>query len=591
MIILGISAFFHDSAAAILVDGKIVAACQEERLSRKKHDNSFPILACEYCLKEAAIDISMVDHVVFYEKPFLKFERLLETAIYDAPYSYQRFLKAMPVWLGGRLNMERLIRKELKKQFNYKVPSIKFTEHHLSHAAISYFTSRYDDAAILVLDAVGEWATTSILYARNGIIQTIKEQHYPHSIGLLYSAFTYFLGFKVNSDEYKVMGLAPYGSVESAIVQRYIKIIKDEIVSICEDGAIILNMDHFSFHVKDRMIEEKKWEKLFGVKRRNKNEAIEQIHCDIACAIQFVTQEIGLRLAKEAKKLTNSKNLCISGGVALNCSMNGAIYEEKIFENIYVPVDPGDSGGAIGAALAFSMLNGEHVLHNNSAYLGPSYTNEEVLTAIKEASLRYEYKSTNDLYDIVSSEIEAGKIIGWFQGRLEFGPRALGNRSILGDPRLSDMKFRLNASIKFREAFRPFAPSILQEYVLEVFNQSIYSPYMMFITHIKENGRMEHKEKDLNSRISEVMSAYPAITHYDYSARPQTVMEEDNPIYYGLLKCFKDRTNCPLLVNTSFNVMGEPIVCSPTDAINTFLNSGIDVLVMNNYIIRKSYDK
>ena len=589
MIILGISAFFHDSAAAILVDGKIVAACQEERLSRKKHDNSFPVLACEYCLKEAGIDISEVDHVVFYEKPFLKFERLLETAIYDAPYSYQRFLKAMPVWLGGRLNMERLIKKELRKKFNYKVHSIGFVEHHLSHAACSYFTSGYEEAAILVIDAVGEWATTSIMRAHNGMIETIKEQHYPHSLGLLYSAFTYFLGFKVNSDEYKVMGLAPYGIVESVDVKQYVKIIKDNIVSIHDDGAITLNMEQFTFHIKEYMIDEKKWEKLFGVKRRNKNDSIEQVHCDIACAIQHITQEIGLKLAIEAQKLTKSKNLCISGGVALNCSMNGIIYEQQIFNSVYVPVDPGDSGGAIGAALAFAMLSGEHLSsENNTAYLGPSYSNKEVLSAIEQYSLKYDYKvDLNDLYNFVSSKIEEGKIIGWFQGRLEFGPRALGNRSILGDPRLSDMKFRLNASIKFRESFRPFAPSILQEYVLDIFNKDIYSPYMMFITHIQETERIDHKENDLDNRISEVMSAYPAITHYDYSARPQTVMEKDNPTYYGLLKYFNDRTKCPLLVNTSFNVMGEPIVCSPSDAINTFLNSGIDVLVMNNYIIQK----
>lgn len=592
MIILGISAFFHDSAAAILVNGKVIAACQEERLSRQKHDNKFPILACEYCLKEAKIDISEVDHVVFYEKPFLKFERILETAIYDAPYSYSRFLKAMPIWLGSRLNLERLIKKELKKKFKYKIDSVRFVEHHLSHAAMAYFTSGYSDAAILVLDAVGEWATTSIIHANNRTLKTIKEQHYPHSIGLLYSAFTYFLGFKVNSDEYKVMGLAPYGNVDSKNVRQYVKIIKDEIVLIHDDGAITLNMNNFTFHIRERMIDEHKWEKLFGIKKRNESEPIEQVHCDIACAIQYVTQEIGLKLAKEAQTLTNSKNLCISGGVALNCSMNGVIYDQQIFNNVYVPVDPGDSGGAIGAALAFAILNGENLLNNNSAYLGPSYTNEEILLAIKQHSLTYDYKTDiNDLYDSVSLDIEEGKIIGWFQGRVEFGPRALGNRSILGDPRLSDMKFRLNASIKFREAFRPFAPSVLQEHVSKVFNKDIYSPYMMFITHIHELNRIEHKETDLNNRISEVMSAYPAITHYDYSARPQTVKKEDNPIYYGLIKRFYDRTNCPLLVNTSFNVMGEPIVCSPTDAINTFLNSGIDTLVMNNYIIRKSHGK
>ena len=565
MKILGISAYYHDSSAALIVDDCVVAAAQEERFTRKKHDNSFPVEACKYCLAEAGINPDDLDAVVFYEKPFLKFERILVSQIVSFPKSLPMFLQAMPVWLKEKLNMRRTVTRQLKNTFGCKSPKIKFIEQHLSHAALAYYTSGFDEADILVLDAVGEWATTSIMKAIDGAIEVKSEQRYPDSIGFLYSAATQFLGFNVNSDEYKVMGLAPYGDMSSE-TEHFIQLIRERLVKVDLSGNITLNLEYFAFHYGDKMIRAKKWETLFGIRQREQFSKINQAHKNLALAFQTVTEEILLKIVKEHK---SSVNLCLCGGVILNCSANGKIRGSGIYEEVYVPFAPGDCGCSIGAALAYNLLCTGQRITNISPYLGPEFSNSEIKNILSSNELSFvEFRDNTELCDNVARLIDDEKIIGWFQGRMELGPRALGNRSILADARNPKMKDLVNSRIKFREGFRPFAPSVLDEYAQLLFGCDGSSPYMMFTYNVATNN-------------------LPAVTHVDSTARIQTVSEKDNPLYYLLLKCFHDQTGCPVLLNTSFNVMGEPIVCTPQDAINTFLKSGLDYLVIGNFIINK----
>lgn len=591
MIILGISAFFHDSAAALLIDGNIVAAAQEERFTRKKHDRSFPIEACNYCLSCFGLSIENIDTIVFYEKPLIKFERILETHIRYAPKGLATFIKTMPIWLKERFRMRSLIYKELKKKYGKgKCPPIKFIEHHLSHAALAYYTSPFEEASILVVDAVGEWATTSMLYGSGKQIKILKELHFPNSLGLLYSSFTQFLGFKVNSDEYKVMGMASYGNPDSQQTQKFVDIILSNLVTISSDGSFTLNDSYFTFQYGMKMIDVSVWEKLFNVNARIVDAKITQEHCNLAWAAQHVTARIMISLAKETKRCTGSNYLCIGGGTALNCSANGLILESKIFEDCYIPFDPGDSGGAIGSALAeyFSQVPQKDKC-SVSPYLGPSFE-KQIEDSLVKSGLKYQLYNENDLSDLVADYLATGNIIGWFQGRMEFGPRALGNRSILADPRPVDTKDKVNALIKFRESFRPFAPIVLEEYASSYFKTAgKKSPYMMFNFQVSESHRLDNVKDTvpLTEKISMPLSDIPAVTHIDYTSRIQTVNKIQNEKTYNLIISFYQKTGCPMLLNTSFNINGEPIVCSPFDAINTFKKSGIDYLVIGNYIINK----
>ena len=568
MKILGISAYYHDSSSALLVDGTVVSAAQEERFTRVKHDSSFPSNAIKFCLDYAGLKLDDIDVVVFYEKPFLKFERILTSQIATFPKSLPMFLKTTPIWLKDKLNMRKLISKELNAGFGCQPKNIKFVEHHLSHAAFAYCTSGYEDADVLVVDAVGEWSTTSIWHVRNGRFEIIKEQRFPDSIGMLYSAFTQFLGFKVNSDEYKVMGLAPYGNPNDDETQRFISLIQSEVLSEDEDFPI-LNLSYFAYPYGDRMIQTPKWEELFGINQRIKNDNITTSHMNLAYAIQFVIEAILVKIVKSMKTSSNCQNLCICGGVALNCVANGRLRKESIYKNIYVPFAPGDCGCCVGAALAYDKLVNNRSEYFVNPYTGPLYQEEEIVEVLNAKGLKYtSVDSVETLCQTSAKLISEGKIVGWFQGRMELGPRALGNRSILADARLVKMKDQVNARIKFREPFRPFAPSVLEEDAEAIFLNCHKSAYMMF--------------------TYPVISDYiPAVTHIDGSARVQTVSKEDNKLYYKLLKTFKTLTGCPVLLNTSFNVMGEPIVCSPEDAINTFKKSGLDYLIIGNFIVRK----
>lgn len=589
MKLLGISAYYHDSAAAIIIDDKIVAASQEERFSRTKHDKSFPILSCKYCLQESNLNISDLDYIVFYEKPIMKFDRLLESIIEHAPLSYKMYLKAMPIWLKDKLNMRSLIRKELRHEFGkFNVP-IRFIEHHWAHAASAFFTSGFEESAILVIDAVGEWSTTSLLYGNGNKIQTIKEQHFPDSIGLLYSAFTYYLGFKVNSDEYKVMGLAPYGHKESDDCKKFIKTITEKLVLINDDGRIQINKKAFCYQYGLTMVNCGIWEALFGLKRRHSKEPITQKHCNLALAIQLVTESIIQKLAITIKRITGSSNLCIAGGTALNCTVNGILLKSELFEHIYIPCSPGDAGGAIGAATGFSNIKAKTQIHfSSSPYTGPEYTNENILCVLESSLLDYVFIGDDaDFFRRVAYYIANQKVIGWFQGRMEFGPRALGNRSILADHRNPNMKKIINSSIKYRENFRPFAPTILEEATSDWFALKGNSPFMMFTVDVQPSLRKEVDIKDFTESINLELSSIPAVTHIGYSSRVQTINKKQNIRYYSLIKAFYEITGCPILLNTSFNVMGEPIVCSPKDAIHTFLHSGIDILAIGNYIVFK----
>ena len=570
MIIIGISAYYHDSAIALIIDGEVVAAVAEERLSRKKHDKSFPAKALSFCIRKANITLSDVDYFVFYEKPFVKFERILKTHIQYAPRGFTTFIKTLPIWLKERLNMSRTITKELNKINGRKQKwNIRYIPHHMSHAALAYHTSNYDDAAILIIDAVGEEATTSIFEARNGNIKLIKYQTFPNSVGLLYSAFTYYLGFKVNSDEYKVMGLAPYGNLCHPQTVKFISIIENLFVRIFDDGSIIINDKYFKFTYGLEMVDDKLWKGVLGIEKRKPNEKLNQSHMNLAAAIQFVIDKIILKLAVHVKSITNLDRLCVAGGCGLNCVTMGRLREKMIFKEVHLPFAPGDDGAAIGAAVYFDSLYKKGERYTISPYLGDEYSNENILEEInKVKSVKFEHVPDDLLYSRITDELCNGKIIGWFQGRMEFGPRALGNRSILADPRKIEMKDIVNSKVKFRESFRPFAPIVIQEKANQYFELT-RSPYMMLTTNVL-------KQEDI-----------PSVTHVDISARVQTVTDVENPRIYQLLKSFEKQTSCPILLNTSFNVMGEPIVASPHDALNTFINSGIDTLVINNFIIKK----
>ena len=591
--ILGISAFYHDSAAAIIIDGKIIAAAQEERFSRKKHDSSYPFHSIEFVLKKAKLKLSEINYITFYEKPFLKFERLLETYLAFAPKGFRSFSMSMPIWLREKLFQKKILFDKLKKHdknFN-DINKIHFSEHHLSHAASAFYPSPFTNAAVLTLDGVGEWATTTVAFGKDRDIEILKEIHFPHSIGLLYSAFTYYTGFKVNSGEYKVMGLAPYGK------PKFENLILDKLIDLKDDGTFRLNMEYFDYPTGLKMINDK-FSNLFGQEPRDpQKELLNQFHMDIASSIQSITEKIVLRLTKDIAKEYNQKNLCMAGGVALNCVTNGKILKEKIFENIWIQPAAGDAGGALGSALALwhKELKNERSSspkdEMKGTYLGPSFNDDEIERTLNDIGATYEKFSEDKLLEITSQELSKEKIIGWFQGKMEFGPRALGARSIIADPRSDKMQKTLNLKVKFRESFRPFAPSIIREDLSKWFELDCDSPYMLLVAGVHKSVRKEmtNEEKKLFGidKLNIKRSDIPAVTHVDYSARIQTVHEDTNPKYYRLLKKFKKITNCAVLVNTSFNVRSEPIVCTPQDAYRCFMGTDLDMLVCENFILYK----
>jgi len=591
--ILGISAFYHDSAASIIIDGEIVAAAQEERFSRKKHDARYPFNAVEYCLKEANLQLNQIDHIVFFEKPFLKFERLLETYLAFAPRGFKSFSLSMPIWLREKLFQKKFLFDNLKehnKEFN-DMEKISFSEHHYSHAASAFFPSPFNEAIVLTLDGVGEWATTTVAVGKGNELRMIKEIHFPHSLGLLYSAFTYYTGFKVNSGEYKVMGLAPYGE------PKYKKVILDNLIDLKEDGSFKLNMKYFNYATGLTMTNEK-FSNLFGQPARNpEEEKLTQFHMDIASSIQEVTEEIVLKIAKNISEEYNIKNLCLAGGVALNCVANGKILKKKYFNNIWIQPAAGDAGGALGAALAFwhQELDKPRTIFKDlmkGSYLGPKYNNNEIKVELNRLGAKFHLMSETDLYNKAANELANEKTIGWFQGRMEFGPRALGGRSIIADPRSKNMQKELNLKVKFRESFRPFAPSVLIEEASNWFQINTNSPYMLLVADIKKELQIPMSEENRKlfgiEKLNIKRSSIPAVTHIDYSARIQTVHKETNPRYYNLISKFNEITNCPVLVNTSFNVRGEPIVCSIEDAFNCFMGTNLDILICEDYFLYKS---
>src|SRR5216683_862222 len=595
MRILGISAFYHDSAAALVTDGRIVAAAQEERFSRRKHDARFPVNALRYCLDEAGIALDAVDHIVFYDKPFLKFERLLETYLAFAPRGFRSFRMALPLWLKEKLFQKRLLRQELEKL----APDgdweerLLFAEHHQSHAASAFFASPFEEAAVLTMDGVGEWATTSVALGRGNRLDMLKEIHFPHSLGLLYSAFTYYTGFKVNSGEYKVMGLAPYGE------PRYVQTILDHLLDLKPDGSFHLNQEYFDYCVGLRMTNDR-FDRLFGGPPREPTALLQQRDMDLAASVQAVTEEVVLRMVRSLVAETGLRKLCLAGGVALNCVANGKVLRDGAIEELWVQPAAGDAGGALGAALAayHEFLDQPRRLGNvrdgmQGAYLGPAYPTAEIADRLRQAGA---------VFDIVEDEVVIGrtvdalvdeKAIGWFQGRMEFGPRALGARSILGDPRSPNMQRQLNLKVKFRESFRPFAPSVLREDVAEWFDLDCDSPYMLLVADVLDGRRCPVSEEAEAlfgiDRLNTIRSQIPAVTHVDMSARIQTVHKETNPRYHALLSAFKARTGCPVLVNTSFNVRSEPIVCTPEDAFRCFMGTDIELLVAGNCIARKEH--
>ncbi len=592
--ILGISAFYHDSAASLIIDGKIISAAQEERFSRKKHDARYPFNAVQFVLNHSNLKLNEIDHIVFFEKPFLKFERLLETYLAFAPKGFASFSMSMPIWLREKLFQKKFLFDKLKehdKNFN-DINKIHFSEHHYSHAASAFYPSPFQEAVILTLDGVGEWATTTVAIGKENQIKMLKEIHFPHSIGLLYSAFTYYTGFKVNSGEYKVMGLAPYGQ------PKYKDLIINELMDLKEDGSFRLNMKYFNYATGLTMTNDK-FSKLFGHKVRNpEKDLLTQFHMDIASSIQAVTEEIVLRLVTSISKEIKIKNLCMAGGVALNCVANGKILKENIFENIWFQPAAGDAGGSLGAALAFwyqELGNKRNVVSDGDemkgSYLGPSFKENEIENILKTSGAKYEKYKEEDLINTVANELKNKKTVGWFQGRMEFGPRALGARSILADPRSEKMQKELNLKVKFRESFRPFAPSVLREDVNNWFDLNSDSPYMLLVADVKKDLQIPMNEKDKIlfgiDKLNVKRSSIPAVTHVDYSARIQTVHEKTNPKYYKLLKKFKEITNCPLLVNTSFNVRGEPIVCSIEDSFKCFMGTNLDILICENFILYK----
>ena len=590
--VLGISAFYHDSAAAIIVEGEIIAAAQEERFTRKKHDASYPKNAINYVLKEAGLKLNEVDHVVFYEKPFLKFERLLETYIGFSPDGFRSFSMSMPLWVSEKLFQKKMLFDSLKEQDNNfnDIKKINFSEHHLSHAASAFFSSPYEEAIILTLDGVGEWATTTVSLGKNNKINILNEIHFPHSLGLLYSAFTYFLGFKVNSGEYKVMGLAPYGK------PIFKDIILDKLIDVKEDGSFRLNMDYFNYATGLTMTNNK-FAKLFNMKRREPENELFQIHMDMAASIQAATEEIVLKITRFLFREFKLPNLCMAGGVALNCVANGKILKEGLFKNIWIQPASGDAGGALGAAQAFyyqELDNKRKILKTdsmNGSYLGPQFTDDQVEDELKIVGANYKKLTLDQVIKDTAKALSEEKAVGWFQGRMEFGPRSLGNRSIIADPRSEKMQKNLNLKVKYRESFRPFAPAVLFEKVSEWFEINSESPYMLLVADVKKSKQLQMTNEQKNlfgiDKLNVKRSSIPSVTHVDYSARIQTVHKETNPIFHKLIEEFEKITKCPVLVNTSFNVRGEPIVCSATDAYNCFMGTDLDVLVCNNFILHK----
>ncbi len=589
MYILGISAFFHDSAACLIKDEEIIAAAQEERFTRKKHDESFPRNAIKYVLSEAGITIDQVDHIAYFEKPFLKFERLIETYLAEAPRGFKSFVTSIPVWLKHKLFLKDTLIKELGAKAESK---LLFCEHHQSHAASCFFPSPFRDAAILTMDGVGEWASTSIAHGVDNKITFLKELHFPHSLGLLYSAFTYFLGFKVNSGEYKVMGLAPYGE------PVYVDLIKKHLVDIKEDGSFRLNMDYFNYTVGLTMTNDK-FARIFGRKARKSESELTQFEMDMARSLQEVTEEIMIKLARTAQKITGSKNLVMAGGVALNCVGNGKILREKIFENIWIQPAAGDAGGALGAAQsAYYQLNQPRNCYKNGrdsikgSYLGKKFSNEEVKDYLDSVGAKYlRVDSEEQLINLVSEALANEKVVGWHQGRMEFGPRALGGRSIIGDARSEKMQSVMNLKIKYRESFRPFAPAVLNEKVSEYFEIESDSPYMLMVAPVNKKliKEMTPEQEKLFGieKLNIARSTIPAVTHVDYSARIQTVHQETNPRFYNLIKKFEEKTGSAVLINTSFNVRGEPIVYDPQDSYKCFMRTEMDVLTIEDFILYK----
>jgi len=595
-VILGISAYFHDSAAALLIDGEIVAAAQEERFSRIKHDPAFPLQAARYVLEEAGLRYEDVDAVAYNDKPFLTFERLLETFHAFAPQGFISFLKAMPVWMKEKIYFRRLIGKDLAR-LGIEKKKIYFPEHHLSHAASAFYPSPFEEAAILTVDGVGEWANTTLGFGKANDISIFEEQHFPHSLGLLYAAFTYYLGFEVNGGEYKLMGLAAYGDPESAHTSRFVEKIKEELVDIRQDGSIILNMSLFRFATFNQMTDDRKWANLFGFSRRKLNDTCTQAHANLAYAIQQVTEEITQKLALKAIQLSKCRNLVMAGGVALNSVANGKLLDLPQLDHIWIQPAAGDDGGALGAALAV-----HHILYERprqvlvpdamqGAYLGPAFSKKEIKNCLRKYDLIYEeLPDDQNLCERTAKLLAEGKIIGWFQGRMEYGPRALGNRSILGDPRHPEMQQKINLSIKFRESFRPFAPSVLAEDAHLYFDLPVPSPYMLLVREVKQERRKPTKppaSEELMERLRQSRSDIPAVTHVDYSARIQTVDQTSNPRYRQLMEAFKMLTGYGMLVNTSFNIKDEPIVCTPEDAVQCFLKTEMDALVIDNLIVLK----
>ncbi len=594
MRILGISAYYHDSAAALLVGGSIVAAAQEERFTRRKHDSAFPDRAIEYCLAEGGIRMADVDHVVFYDKPFLKFERLLETYLAFAPSGFRSFQMAMPVWLREKLFQKDLLGKELRRHdAGFDVQArLRFSEHHLSHAASAFFASPFDEALVLTMDGVGEWATTSAAIGRGNRLEVIKELHFPHSLGLLYSAFTYYTGFKVNSGEYKLMGLAPYGE------PKYADVILEHLMDLKPDGSFRLDQRYFDYCTGLKMTNAR-FDALFGQPARRAEERLTQFHMDIAASIQAVTETTVLRLAASLRAETGLRNLCLAGGVALNCVANGKLLRAGSFDGLWIQPASGDAGGALGAALALNYVHlgqprpaadGRHDAMGGS-YLGPKFDTADVADRLRAVGARFQTMDDDTLLDATAEALAAGKAVGWFQGRMEYGPRALGGRSILGDPRSPAMQKTLNLKVKYRESFRPFAPSVLREDVAEWFELDGDSPYMLLVADVQKERRrtMTAEEQALFGidKLNVPRSQIPAVTHVDYSARVQTVHADTNPRYDALIRRFKARTGCPVVVNTSFNVRGEPIVCTPEDAFRCFMGSEIEVLVVENCFLRK----
>lgn len=594
MKILGISAYYHDSAACVVVDGEIVAAAQEERFTRKKHDAGFPAEAIAYCLKQGNITPAELDHVVFYDKPFLKFERLLETYLSFAPQGLRSFITALPVWLKEKLFQKSLLIKELKERYGSSIDwekKLLFSEHHLSHAASAFFPSPFDEAAVLTLDGVGEWTTTSFAIGKGNRLEVQKEIHFPHSLGLLYSAITYYTGFKVNSGEYKVMGLAPYGE------PRYAETIKNHLIDIKEDGSFALNLDYFDFCTGLTMTN-RRFDSLFGGPPRLPESPISQREMDLAASVQVVTEEIVIKLARHIASTTGQKNLCLAGGVALNCVANGKLLRENLFESIWIQPAAGDAGGALGAALAanYIALNQPRSMPSGrdsmkGSYLGPESSPEEISRALTECGAVFTMHTEEEMIALAAQALADGKAMGWMNGRMEFGPRALGGRSILADPRSPEMQKLLNLKVKYRESFRPFAPSVLREDVADWFQLDADSPYMLLVANVVgDKQRVTTPEENTLFGIEKLnvpRSEIPAVTHVDYSARIQTVHLDTNPLYYRLLQRFKAITGCPVLVNTSFNVRGEPIVCTPEDAFRCFMGTELDVLVVGNAILHK----